>query len=68
MWTSIVYAVPPWAGLFDKEAAGALSGRTVLWSRGKQMNNKLVCMQMLLRSAANQSANNNNTELLQLCS
>lgn len=46
------------AGLVDKELAGELSGHTVLWSGGKQTD-KPVGTQMLLRSVANQSADNN---------
>lgn len=57
-WTSIACVATLRAALVDKELAGKLLGHTVLWSGGKQTD-KPVCTQMLLRSVANQNAENN---------
>lgn len=58
VWTSVACVATLRAASVDKELAGELSGHTVLWSGGKQTD-KPVCTQMLLRSVANQSADNN---------
>lgn len=57
-WTSVACVATLRAAPVDKELAGELSGHTVLWSGGKQTDEP-VCTQMLLRSVANQSADNN---------
>lgn len=57
-WTSVACVATLRAASVDKELTGELSGHTVLWSGGKQTD-KPVCTQMLLRSVANQSTDNN---------